>query len=83
VAICSDISAMLKAFQWLARFDDRSLTDEVWVEKMLAAVISYNEASNASLNAKDTVKEYLKWDAIIRSKEATRRLWEAINESSD
>ena len=72
--------AMKQAFQFLTSFDDRSLAEEVWVERMLAGVVSYNEKFETSLVPKATVEAYLKWDAVIRSKERSRRLWEILHQ---
>lgn len=69
---------MTQIFQFLTGFDDRSLVEEVWVNRMLAAVVNYNKEFKTSLVPKRTVEEYLKWDVVIRSKERTRSLWEVL-----
>ena len=73
---------MTQVFQWLTVFDDRTLAEEVWVERMLAGVISYNEKFQTSLVAKTTVEEYLKWDAVVRSKERARTLWKTLRQTT-
>ena len=71
---------MTQVFQFLTGFDDRSLEEEVWVERMLAAVVTFNEAFKMSLVPKATVEDYLKWEAVIRSKERVRKLREILHQ---
>jgi len=71
---------MTQVFQFLTGFDDRSLEEEVWVERMLAAVVTFNEAFKMSLVPKATIEDYLKWEAVIRSKERVRKLREILHQ---